>query len=238
MKPATPLMSKTCLSYNRLTPCGLPAIGREAIPCLMGSDTAATAIPDGWGSANYKNSSATNPSMKPDTRLAIDGGQPVRRTILPYGHQWLDEEDIASVVEVLRSPWLTTGPKVDEFEQSFARFVGTREAVAVSSGTAALHSAMYALGIGPGDEVIVPAMTFAATANSVVFQGGTPVFADVDNDTLLLNSADVEAKITARTKAIIAVDYAGQPCNYDALRALASEHNLGLLADACHSLGA
>ena len=176
--------------------------------------------------------------MKPDTRLAIDGGQPVRRTILPYGHQWLDEEDIASVVEVLRSPWLTTGPKVDEFEQSFARFVGTREAVAVSSGTAALHSAMYALGIGPGDEVIVPAMTFAATANSVVFQGGTPVFADVDNDTLLLNSADVEAKITARTKAIIAVDYAGQPCNYDALRALASEHNLGLLADACHSLGA
>ena len=170
-------------------------------------------------------------------RLAIDGGTPVRRTRLPYGQQWLDEEDIKAVVEVLRSDWLTTGPKVAEFERVFADFVGAREAVAVSNGTAALHAAMYATGIGPGDEVIVPAMTFAASANCVVFQGGTPVFADVDPDTLLLDPAQAEAKVKPRTKAIIAVDYAGQPCDYDALRAIADRHGLILVADACHSLG-
>ena len=170
-------------------------------------------------------------------RLAIDGGTPIRRTRLPYGRQWLDDDDIAAVVEVLRSNWLTTGPKVDEFERAFADFVGAKEAVAVSSGTAALHAAMNALGIGPGDEVIVPPMTFAASANCVVFQGGTPVFADVDPDTLLLDPAQVEAKITPRTKAIIAVDYTGQPCDYDALRAIANRHGLVLVADACHALG-
>jgi len=169
--------------------------------------------------------------------LAIRGGPPVRKTMLPYGHQWLDDEDIAAVVEVLRSDWLTTGPKVDEFERAFAETVGVREAVAVSSGTAALHAAMYAIGIGPGDEVIVPAMTFAASANCVVFQGGVPVFADVSPDTLLLDPAQVEARITPRTKAIIAVDYAGQPCDYDALRSIAYRHGLTLVADACHALG-
>jgi perosamine synthetase len=171
-------------------------------------------------------------------KLAVDGGTPVRRTPLPYGRQWLEEEDIAAVAAVLRSDWLTTGPKVAEFEEAFAAAVGAREAVAVSNGTAALHAAMDALGIGPGDEVIVPAMTFAATANCVVFQGGTPVFADVDPDTLLLDPAQVEARLTPRTRAIIAVDYAGQPCDYDALRATAQRHGLALVADACHSLGA
>jgi perosamine synthetase len=170
-------------------------------------------------------------------RLAIRGGAPVRKMMLPYGRQWLDEDDIAAVVEVLRSDWLTTGPKVAEFEQAFAHFVGTREAVVVSSGTAALHAAMYAIGIGSGDEVIVPAMTFAASANCVVYQGGMPVFADVEPDTLLLDPAQVEAKITSRTKAIIAVDYAGQPCDYDALRPIADRHGLKLVADACHALG-
>ena len=170
-------------------------------------------------------------------KLAIHGGTPVRETMLPYGHQWIDEDDIAAVVEVLRSDWLTTGPKVEELERAFANFVGAKEAVAVSSGTAALHAAMYALNIGRGDEVIVPAMTFAASANCVVYQGGTPVFADVDPDTLLLDPAQVEAKITPRTKAIIAVDYAGQPCDYDALRAIADRHGLSLVADACHALG-
>ena len=170
-------------------------------------------------------------------RLAIDGGTPIRRTRLPYGHQWLDDDDIAAVVEVLRSDWLTTGPKVAEFEQAFAKFVGAREAVAVCNGTAALHAAMYAIGIGSGDEVIVSPMTFAASANCVVFQGGTPVFADVDPDTLLLDPTQVEAKITPRTKAIIAVDYTGQPCDYDALRAIAGGHGLTLVADACHALG-
>jgi perosamine synthetase len=157
---------------------------------------------------------------------------------LPYGRQWLDEDDIAVVVEVLRSDWLTTGPKVHEFEEAFADFVGADDGVAVSSGTAALHATMYALGIGPGDEVIVPPITFPASANCVVYQGGTPVFADVDSDTLLIDPAQVEAKITPRTKAIIAVDYTGQPCDYDALQAIADLHNLFLVADACHALGA
>ncbi len=170
-------------------------------------------------------------------RLAIDGGTPVRETMLPYGRQWVDEADVQAVVEVLRSDWLTTGPKVGEFGQVFADFVGAREAVAVSNGTAALHAAMYAAGIGPGDEVIVSPMTFAASANCVVFQGGTPVFADIDSDTLLLDPAQVESRITPRTKAIIAVDYTGQPCDYDALRAIADRHGLILVADACHALG-
>jgi len=170
-------------------------------------------------------------------KLAIDGGSPVRETRLPYGRQWLDEDDIAAVVKVLRSDWLTTGPKVSEFEEAFADFVGAEEAVAVSNGTTALHAAMYAVGIGPGDEVIVPPMTFAASANCVVYQGGTPVFADVDPDTLLIDPAQVEAKITPRTKAIVAVDYAGQPCDYDALQAIADQHHLVVVADACHAVG-
>lgn len=169
--------------------------------------------------------------------LALKGGPPVRETVLPYGHQWLDDDDIAAVAEVLRSDWLTTGPKIAEFEQAFAELVGTKEAVAVSNGTAALHAATYALNIKPGDEVIVPAMTFAASANCVVYQGGTPVFADVDPETLLLDAQQVEAKITPHTKAIMAVDYAGQPCDYDALREIANRHGLSLVADACHALG-
>ncbi len=158
--------------------------------------------------------------------------------MIPYGRQSIDEDDIAAVVEVLRSDWLTTGPKVAEFEQAFADFVGTKEAVAVSSGTAALHAAMYALGIGPGDEVIVPAMTFAATANCVVFQGATPIFVDVDPDTLLINPDQVAARLTSRTKALIAVDYTGHPADYDTLRSIAKQHGIALVADACHSLGA
>lgn len=171
-------------------------------------------------------------------QLAIDGGTPVRPALLPYGRQSIDEDDIAAVVAVLRSDWLTTGPKVAEFEQAFATFTGAREAVAVSSGTAALHAAVYAADVGPGDEVIVPAMTFAATANAVALRGATPVFADVEPDTLLLDAAEVERKITARTKAVIAVDYAGQPCDYAALRTLVEPRGLRLIGDACHALGA
>ncbi|MCP4566239.1 MAG: aminotransferase class I/II-fold pyridoxal phosphate-dependent enzyme, partial [FCB group bacterium] len=158
--------------------------------------------------------------------------------MIPYGRQSIDEEDIQSVVEVLRSDWLTTGPKVDAFEHALADYVGAEYGVAVSSGTAALHCAMYALGIGPGDEVILPPMTFAATANCVVFLGGTPVFADVQPDTLLIDPVAVEKKITKRTRAIIAVDYAGQPCDYDSLRDIANSHGLSLIADGCHALGA
>ncbi len=162
---------------------------------------------------------------------------PVRSTVLPYGRQSVDEDDIAAVVEVLRSDWLTTGPKVEEFERAFAAFTGAKHAVAIANGTAALHAAMAALEIGPGDEVIVPAITFVATANCVLYQGGKPIFADVEADTLLIDPADVERKITPRTKAVIAVDFAGQPCNYEALRAIAQRHGLALVADACHALG-
>ena len=157
--------------------------------------------------------------------------------MIPYGKQLIDEDDIRAVEEVLRSDWLTTGPKVVEFETAFANFVGANVAVAVSSGTAALHAAMYALDIKPGDEVIVPAMTFAATANCVVFQEATPVFADVDHQLLILDPDQVEEKITARTKAIIAVDYTGHPCDYDALHSIAKRYMITIVADACHSLG-
>ncbi len=157
---------------------------------------------------------------------------------LPYGRQLITEDDIEAVVEVLRSDWLTTGPMVEKFEHAVADFVGAKHAVAVSSGTAALHAAMFAVGIGPGDEVIVPPITFVATANAVVYQGGVPVFVDVEPDTLLIDPNVIEAKITPQTKAILAVDYAGQPCDYVALRDMADRHGLLLISDACHSLGA
>jgi perosamine synthetase len=158
--------------------------------------------------------------------------------MIPYGRQSIDKNDIEAVVEVLRSDWLTNGPKVPEFETALAKFVGAKYAVAVCNGTAALHAAMFALGIGPGDEVILPPMTFASTANCIVFQGGTPVFSDIDPDTLLIDPTLIEDKITTRTKAIIAVDYAGQPCDYDALRNIAVKNGIYLVADACHALGA
>ncbi len=168
---------------------------------------------------------------------------PIRRPAVmepyvPYSRQNIDEDDIRAVVKVLRSDWLTTGPLVEEFERAVAAATGATHAVAVANGTAALHAAMFGLGIAPGDEVIVPAITFAATANCVIYQGGTPVFADVHPTTLLLDPTSVERLVSPRTKAIISVDYAGQPCDYDALRQLASEHGSSLVADACHALGA
>lgn len=157
---------------------------------------------------------------------------------LPYGRQWIDEDDINAVTAVLRSEWLTTGPAVDAFEADMAGFTGSRHAVAVSSGTAALHAAMYALNVGPGDEVIVPSMTFAATANAVVFRGAIPVFVDVDPATLCVDPVSVAQRITSRTRAVFAVDYAGQPCDYNAIRAATGRHGIALVADACHALGA
>jgi perosamine synthetase len=161
----------------------------------------------------------------------------MREKMLPYGRQSIDEDDIEAVVRSLRSDWLTTGPTIAEFEREFAQFVGVKEAVAVSSGTAALHASVYAAGIGPGDEVIVPPITFVATANCVVYQGGHPIFADVDPKTLLIDPTCVETKITPQTKAIISVDYAGQPCDYDALKEIARKNGLALIVDACHAVG-
>jgi perosamine synthetase len=170
--------------------------------------------------------------------LAIDGGDPVRAQMLPYGHQWIGDDDVEAVIQVLRSDWLTTGPNVARFEEAFAAQVGAKYAVAVCNGTAALHAAVFAVGIGPGDEVIVPAMTFAASANCVLYQGGTVIFTDVRADSLNLDPVCVEAAITPHTRAIVTVDYTGQPSDLDELNALAARHNLKMIDDASHALGA
>ena len=169
--------------------------------------------------------------------LALYGGEPIRKTMIYYGRQWIEEDDIRAVTEALSDDLITTGPRSSAFEAMFADYVGSKDAVVVSNGTAALHAAMYAAGIKEGDEVIVPAMTFAASANCVVFQGGTPVFVDVKDDTLLIDPEDVLRKITDRTRAIIPVDYIGQPCDYDLLNEIGEKHDLMIVADACHSLG-
>jgi perosamine synthetase len=171
-------------------------------------------------------------------RLALHGGRPVRAALLPYGRQAVEEDDVQAVIAALRSGWLTTGPQVAAFERAVAAAVGASHAVAVSSGTAALHAAAFAAGIGPGDEVIVPALTFAASANAVLYQGGVPVFADVRGDTLCVDAADVAARLTPRTRAIVAVDYAGQPADLDEIRAVGRERGLVLIEDAAHALGA
>jgi perosamine synthetase len=170
--------------------------------------------------------------------LAIHGGTPVREKLLPYGRQSLDDADVQAVVEVLKSDWLTTGPKVGEFEERFSAWVEAKYAVSFSSGTAALHAAAFAAGIGPGDEAITTPMTFCATANCVVYQGAKPVFADVSADTLNLDPGEVAQKLSSRTKAILAVDYAGHPADLDALLAVTRPRGIPLIEDACHALGA
>lgn len=170
--------------------------------------------------------------------LALHGGTPVRDNWLPYGHHSIDEGDIAAVIEVLRSDWITQGPKVDEFEQAVADCCGAKYGVALSSGTAALHAACAAAGLGPGDEVITTPLTFVATANAVVYCGAKPVFADVQVRTLNIDPEQVERRITAKTKAILPVDFAGQPANLDEIFDLARKHDLVVIEDACHALGA
>jgi perosamine synthetase len=158
--------------------------------------------------------------------------------MIPYSRQFIDSEDIKAVEAVLKSDYLTTGPKVQEFEEAFASYCGSEYAVSFSSGTAALHACMSILRLEPGDEVIVPTMTFAATANCVVYMRATPVFADVDSLTLLIHPGSVQRKITAKTRAIIGVDYAGQLCDWETLRTIARQNNIWLIADSCHALGA
>jgi UDP-4-amino-4,6-dideoxy-N-acetyl-beta-L-altrosamine transaminase len=170
-------------------------------------------------------------------KLAINGGRPVRENYLAYGQQWLDEQDIEAVVKVLKGDCLTTGPWVKAFEDKVAGYVGARYAVAVSSGTAALHMACFAAGIGSGDEVIVSPITFAASANCVLYQGGTPVFADIDPCTYNIAPKEIAKKITRKTKAIIPVDFTGQPVDMDEIRKTAERHNLLIIEDAAHALG-
>ncbi len=171
-------------------------------------------------------------------KLAIHGGNPVREKLLPYGRQQITEEDIQAVVNVLRSDWLTTGPNIEEFEKAVAQRVDAKYAVAFSSGTAALHGAVFAADLGKGEEAITSPLTFAATANCVLYQGATPVFADVCADTLTLDPTEILKRITPRTKAILPVDYAGHPSDLDAIQQIAHEKNLIVIEDAAHALGA
>ena len=157
---------------------------------------------------------------------------------IPYARQCIDDDDIKAVVETLKSDYLTTGPKIAEFERAVADYVGAKYAVAVSNGTAALHIACLAVGIKEGDEVITTPLTFAASANCVRYCGGTPVFADVDPRTYNIDPADIERKITSRTKAIIPVHLSGQPCDMDAIHDIAKRNGLLVIEDAAHALGA
>jgi len=154
-----------------------------------------------------------------------------------YGKQYIDEDDIKAVVETLRSGYLTTGPKVAAFESALAATTGSKYAAAVSSGTAALHMAAIIAGLQPGDEAITTPLTFAASANAVLYCGAKPVFADIDPETMLLDITDVKNKITPKTKAIIPVHYGGELCDMDALAELAAEYNLTIIQDSAHSLG-
>ena len=156
---------------------------------------------------------------------------------IPYGTQSISEEDIQAVVDVLRSDYLTTGPVVKEFEEKVATYTGAKYAVAVSSGTAALHAACFAAGIKEGDEVITSPFTFAASANCVLYCGAEVVFADIDRRTYNISPEEIEKKITPNTKAVIPVHYAGQPCDMDAIYGIAEKHNLAVIQDAAHALG-
>lgn len=171
-------------------------------------------------------------------KLAIMDGKPVRDSYLPYGHQWIDEDDIQAVVEVLRSDWITQGSKIKEFENKAAGFCGVKYAVAVSSGTAALHSACFAAGITKGDEVITTPITFAASSNCILYMGGKPVFADIKEDTYNIDPQDIKKKMINKTKAIIPVDFAGQPADLDEIHRIAQKYNLVVIEDASHALGA
>ncbi len=155
-----------------------------------------------------------------------------------YGRQWIDEEDINAVIDVLKGDWITQGPKIDEFEKALANYCGAKYAVAVNSGTSALHLACLAAGIKEGDEVITTPITFVASANCVVYCGGIPVFADINKDTYNIDPSEIRKKITSKTKALIPVDFAGLPCDMEAIRKIADEHSLIIIEDACHALGA
>jgi len=169
-------------------------------------------------------------------KLAIKGGFPVRAGKIYYGRQWINESDIKAVEQVLESDFITCGPKVDELESTLCELTGAKHAVVVNSGTSALHCACIAAGIGPGDEVITTPLTFAASANCAVYCGATPIFADVDPDTYMIDPASIRANITERTKAIVAVDYTGQAVDIDEIKTICEENNLLFIEDAAHSI--
>ena len=169
--------------------------------------------------------------------LAINGGTPVRKEKIYYGRQWIDEDDISAVTDVLRSDFITCGPRVSALESDLCDHTCTKHAVAVSSGTAALHCAMIAAGMGEGDETLTTPLTFAASANCALYVGARPVFADVDPDTYNIDPESIRERITERTKAIVAVDYTGQAVQIDEIKQICREHDLVFVEDAAHSIG-
>jgi len=169
---------------------------------------------------------------------AIEGGNPVRKQFLPYGTQWLGKEEIDEVVDSLKSNWITTGPKMRLFEEKFKNYIGSKFTVAVNSGTAALHISTSTINIQPGDEVITTPLTFVASANCIVYRGGTPIFADIKKDTYNIDPNEIKKKITSKTKAIIPVHLTGQPCDMDEILEIADEHDLYVIEDAAHAIDA
>ena len=171
---------------------------------------------------------------KPD----IEGGKPIRTVFLPYGTQWLDDKEINEVIDSLKSDWITTGPKMRLFEDRFKQYIGSKYAVAVNSGTAALHVSTSSINIKPGDEVITTPLTFVASANCVIYRGGTPIFADIKRDTYNIDPNEIRKKITSKTKAIIPVHFTGQPCDIDEILEIAEENDLYIIEDAAHAIDA
>jgi perosamine synthetase len=171
-------------------------------------------------------------------KLAIKGGKPIRKKFLPYGHQNITDKDIKAVVEVLKSDFITQGPKIAEFEKIVAKYCNSKYAVAFSSGTAALHAATFASDIKPGDEAITTPITFVASSNCILYQGGKVKFADIKKDTYNIDPDKIKKQITSKTKAIIPVDYTGQPCDIDEINKIAEENSLIVIEDASHAIGA
>jgi UDP-4-amino-4,6-dideoxy-N-acetyl-beta-L-altrosamine transaminase len=171
-------------------------------------------------------------------QLAIHGGKPVRDTMLSYGKQSIDRDDINAVIATLESDFITQGPAIERFEQAVAEYVGAKYAVAFCNGTAALHGACYAADIGPGDEAVTSPITFLASSNSVLYQQGKPIFADIDKKTYNIDPQSIRAALSGRTKALIPVDFTGQPADLNAIMDLAKERELVVIEDGAHSLGA
>ncbi len=170
-------------------------------------------------------------------KLAIFGGKPVLDKKIGYGHQYIDDADIQAVVDVLKSDYLTCGPMIEEAEKKLCKITGAKYAVLIANGTAALHAACFAAGIGPGDEVITTPITFAASANCALYCGGKPVFADINPDTYNIDPDSIEKHITEKTKAVVAVDFTGQAVEIDRIRGICDKHGFIFIEDAAHSLG-
>lgn len=169
-------------------------------------------------------------------QLAIKGGYPVRTGKIFYGRQWIDEDDVKAVAETLLSDYITCGPKVDELERTLEKYTGAKHAVVVSNGTAALHCACIAAGVGPGDEVITTPITFAASANCALYCGAKPVFADINPETYNIDPDSIRDHITDKTKAVVAVDFTGQVVEVEAIQKICEEYNLVFIEDAAHSI--